>query len=201
MKNLVATAALVVLGASAQAQEPTNLYPEGNFEGALDLRALSPNPMISDPLSAEEGVLYIEPGDYQNRGCSVAIEDENGSSFLRFVAPEGFGVNLRTYIAFKLPTPAPAALTISQRWRLTGLQTSSDAPEWAGAQNDPEFVLSDGSRKSVNGTFRLKADSGGWVEVEKSVQVPDGSVMVILRPGLYVASGTLDIDDIKVFAE
>ena len=37
-----------------------------------------------------------------------------------------------------------------------------------------------------------------WFE---TVNVPDGAKRLILQPGLYLVTGTLDIDDIKVFAE
>jgi hypothetical protein len=187
--------------ASASAQEPANLYPEGNFEGAVELQAPHPSPLTGDPLTAQEGILYIEPGDYKSKKCSVSVENENGSNFIRYVAPVGFTGILRTYIALKLPDPAPATLTISMRWRVSDYATQDNAPEWASAQNDPMFVLADGTKKILYGTLRLKSNTEEWQEVEKTVSVPEGAKMLILQPGLYCVTGTLDVDDIKVTAE
>jgi hypothetical protein len=196
------TAILIAITCSAAlAQEPKNLYPEGDFESSPQILAPNPSPFTTDPTTAQEGALYVEPGDYKNKQCSVTVENEAGSSFIRYVAPNGFKGILRTYIALKLPDPAPASLTISMRWRLKDYAPQADAPEWASAQNDPAFVLADGTRKVLNGTLRLKSNTAEWQEVEKTINVPDGAKMLILQPGLYCVTGTLDVDDIKVTAE
>lgn len=201
-KTVSLTAAAALCALSLHASDSGNMFPEGNFESVLEMKAPAPSPITEDPMSAVEGVLYIEPGDYKNKGCNVSVEQEDGSSFLRYTAPKGFNGILRTYIALRLPDPAPQVLTIGQRWRMSDCGVEAEAPEWAGAQNDPQFVLADGSRKVINGTLRLRENTNGeWQEVEKTVTVPEGAKMVILQPGLYVASGTLDIDDIRVFAE
>ncbi len=87
------------------------------------------------------------------------------------------------------------------RWRLSDSAPQEGAPEWASAQNDPVFVLADGSSKVMNGTLRLKSNTDDWQEVEKAVPVPEGAQMLILQPGLYRITGTLDVDDIKIFSD
>lgn len=202
MKAPLIVTVAVLAAASLHAADAGNMFPEGNFESGAQLKAPFPNPITENPKNAEEGVLYIEPGDYQARNCKVSIENEDGSSFLHLEAPKGFDGILRTYIALRLPEPAPAAVTIGQRWRMADFAKLEEAPQWAGAQNDPVFVMEDGTRKTINGTLRLNSNTGGeWQEVEKTVSVPAGARILILQPGLYRASGTLDIDDIRVFAE
>lgn len=202
IRTVTTAAASALCAFSLHASDSGNMFPEGNFESVMEMKAPFPSPITEDPTSAVEGVLYIEPGDYKDKGCNVSIEQEDGSSFLRYNAPKGFNGILRTYIALRLPDPAPQLLTIGQRWRLADFETGPEAPEWAGAQNDPQFVMADGSRKVINGTLRLRGNTNGeWQEVEKTVTVPEGAKMLILQPGLYVGSGTLDIDDIRVFAE
>lgn len=194
--------AIAISSASVPAADPGNLFPEGDFESPVRLEAPSPSPTTEDPLNTEEGLLYIEPGDYKAKGCEVSIEGEGDSSFLRLKAPHGFEGILRTYIPLRLPDPTPATITISQRWRLADYEAVPGAPEWASAQNDPIFVLADGTTKIIHGTLRLRADTAGeWQEVEKSVNVPEGAKILMLQPGLFMATGTLEVDDIKVFAE
>ncbi len=195
-KYIIAT---LITCAPICAKADDNLFPEGNFESPVTLKA---EPFKAGPLSAEEGVLYIEPGDFKNKSCQVNTEKEGDSTFLRMIAPEGFSGILRTYIPLKLPETAPASVTISMRWRVSDLKIGAGAPEWAGVQNDPMFVMADGTTQVANGTLRLKENTGGeWQEVEKSVPVPAGAKMLVLQPGLYLSSGTLDVDDIKVFTE
>lgn len=201
MKILTTPILLASLFATLQvkAQDDGNLFPEGDFESVINLIAPHPSPSHADKLAGE---FYLEPGDYKAKGCKVVVENEGGTSFLRFSAPTGFKGILRTYIALDLPDPAPASLTISQRWRTSQFAPQAEAPAWASAQNDPAFILADGTEKVMHGTLRLTGDTGGgWVEVEKTVMVPEGAKRLILQPGLYGVTGTLDIDDIKVFAE
>lgn len=184
---------------SIQAQDSANLFPEGDLESPINLVNPYPNPPKSQ---MQQGDFYIEPGNYESKGCTVSVETEEGSTFLRFMAPQGFNAILRTYIALDLPTPTPAALTISLRWRASDIAAPEGAPDWASVQCDPVFVMSDGSEKTIHGTLHLKESTGGeWVEVEKTVTVPEGAVRLVLQPGLYCVTGTLDVDDIKIFAE
>jgi len=57
--------------ASAWAQEPANLLPEGDFESSPEIVAPYPNPITTDPTTAQEGALHVESGDYKNKNCSV----------------------------------------------------------------------------------------------------------------------------------
>lgn len=201
MKKLTSLTIAASLASMAllQAEDADNLFPEGNFEGEINLTNPFPNPA---PMDMQQGEFYIEPGDFKNKGCKISVENENGSNFIRYKAPAGFSGILRTYIALDLPNPPPPALTISMRWRTSNTEIPEGAPEWASAQNDPMFVFEDGTNKTIYGTLRLKGDTGGgWVEVEKTVNVPDGAKRLVLQPGLYGMTGTLDVDDIKVFAE
>lgn len=199
MKKLIITlTATLTLGSGAFAQDD-NLFPEGNFEGEIQLDASHPMPKH---LQKQAGVFYIEPGDYQQKGAEVVVTNEQGANFLRFMTPSTYQGNLRTYIALDLPSPPPAALTIALRWRSSGLNPQDGAPNWASAQCDPVFVFEDGQEKTIFNTLRLKDGTNGeWIEVEKTVTVPDGAKRLILQPGLYQVNGTLDVDDIKIFAE
>jgi hypothetical protein len=202
---LIASAAFAAILSTGLAEEG-NLYPEGNFEGDISLNASGTGKMTKDFSTAEEGVLYIEPGDYKAKGeVSVTKETEDGNSFIRFRNAPGSKLTgiLRAYIVLKLPSPAPSGVTVSLRWRLSEWQPveGEGAQPWASAQADPQFRLADGTTKPVNNTFRLKKVVTEWTEVEKSVTVPEGATHLILPPGLYAGYGTLDIDDIKVIAE
>lgn len=207
MKNpivptLAVTALAAISASPLQASEPGNLFPEGSFDQPLEIVAKSPNPATEDPLNAQEGVLYVEPGNYKDKGCIVEFTSDGGQQVLRFVAPENFEGILRTYIPLRLPEPTPASLTLAIRWRVQNYQVQNNAPGWASAQCDPIFVLSNGEKTVINNTLRITSDTGpDFVEMEKTVSVPEGAQMLILQPGLYCISGTLDIDEIKVFAE
>lgn len=198
----VAAAVCLALSGSARATDAGNLFPEGAFDAPLEMIATSPNPAAQDPLNAQEGVLYIEPGNYKDKGCVVEFASEGSDSFLRFAAPDSFTGILRAYIPLKLPQPAPSTLTLSIRWRLSNLQPQADAPVWASAQCDPVFVLENGEKVTINNTLRLKEETGGqFVEMEKVVNVPDGAKALLLQPGLYCVNGELAVDRIEVIAE
>lgn len=184
------------------AADPTNLFPEGTFDSPIDIEAKAPNPATQDPLNAQEGILYAEPGNYRAKGCSIEFTNEGNENVLKFIAPESFSGILRTYIPLRLPNPPPTNITLSIRWATSNLKPAENAPVWASAQCDPIFVLENGEKKTINNTLRLTQDTGGeFTEMEKTVPVPDGAKMIILQPGLYLVTGTLAIDEIKVLAE
>jgi hypothetical protein len=186
----------MTFAASAQEQ---NIFPDGNFEGELTFSTKSAE-VCKDFKAADEGTLYIEPGDYKHKGgVTVSIETEDGNKFLRFHNPPESKLdgNLRTFIVLKLPTPPPSGMTLSLRWRIKDFVLNEGAPDWAAAQCNPMFLLQDGTTtKSVN-IFRGKADTD-WVEKEKSISIPDGATHLILQPGIKGVRGTFDIDDLKV---
>lgn len=199
---LILAAAGGLFASTTFAAEQGNLFPEGSFDQPLDMVATAPNPATQDPFNAQEGVLYIEPGNYKGKGCNVEFVNEGGETFLRFTAPSSFTGILRAYIPLRLPDPAPPTITLSIRWRVQNYELQPDAPNWASAQCDPVFVLENGEKVTINNTLRLKEDTGeSFMEMEKTVNVPEGAKILLLQPGLYCVNGQLDIDDLKVFAE
>lgn len=182
----------------SQAEEE-NVFPEGNFEGEVNLVNPHPHPEFLDQ---QAGDFYISPGDYKRFGCSIELENEEGSTFLRFHSPSDYNGILRAFVSIDLPEPPPASVTISLRWRAEDYLVQPDAPDWASAQCDPTFFTEDGERKTIYGALRLNGNTDGeWVEIEKNINVPEGAVRLTLGPGLYCVNGTLDIDDIKVFLD
>lgn len=194
---------LAITSASAFAADPANLFPEGNFESEPKL-STEPGKVTGDFSLAEEGTLYIEPGDFKGKGVSVTLENEKGSSFIHYDIPadSGFTGILRTYIVMKVPSPAPVSMTVSLRWRMKDFVPQADAPEWASAQVEPAFVVPGSDTKTISGALRLKKDTNGeWQEAEANLPVPGGATYLVLCPGIYLGTGTLDLDDIKIFAE
>ena len=201
MKKILTILALTSV--NALAADPANLFPEGNFESDPKL-STEPGKITGDFSLAEEGTLYIEPGDLKTKGVTVEVENEKGSNFIRYNIPTnaGFTGILRTYIVMKVPSSAPATLTVSLRWRLKDFAPQANAPEWASAQVEPAFVVPGSETKTINGALRLKQDSNGeWQEAEASLPVPSGATHLVLCPGIYLGTGTLDLDDVKIFAE
>lgn len=202
LKHALLAVALATAPAAATAETSGNLFPEGSFDQPLELLTEHPNPATKDPLNALEGVMYAEPANFAGRGCTIEQLTEDGVSFLRLSAPESFTGILRVYIPLRLPEPTPAFVTLNVRWRISELQPNPDPPAWASVQADPIFVLASGETKVINNTLRSSESTNGeFIEIEKTVPVPDGAVMLILQPGLYCVTGTLDIDQIQVIAE
>lgn len=198
-------AAVAGLSLALYAQD-NNIFPEGTFEGEVVLsdKVQQVNAMNKGEGLVELGTLYIEPGDYKTKGYTVQVETEEGSKFLRFnrAANANNKGNFRTYVTLKLPATKPVAVAISLRWRLREFAKLDGAPEWASAQIEPAFLSADGKvLKNNYGVFRLQKSADTWQEVEKSVPVPEGAVYIMLQPGLYVCSGILDIDDLKIIPE
>lgn len=198
INTLLALFTTLSLCQSAFAEEG-NVFPEGSFEGEVNLTNPHPHPARLD---MQPGDFYLTPGDYKHKGCMIEIASEEGSNYLSFQAPSDYTGILRAFVALDLPEPSPASVTISLRWRVKDYEVQPDAPDWASVQCDPIFVMPDGEEKVIYGALRLKENTDGeWIEIEKNVSVPNGAVRLVLGPGLYCVNGTLNVDDIKIFLE
>lgn len=195
--------ALALTTVSALAAEK-NLFPEGDFESRITFSD-QPGTILNNFTIAEQGTLYVEPGDYKSLGnLDVRVKSEGGEKFLQFDVSKkaGAGNTLRTYIVLELPKPAARSITVALRWRLKDFEPLAEGETWASAQIEPTFVMKDGTTQTLSGSIRLQEDTNGqWQEVEKTFDVPRGATHLVLMPGLYISSGTLDVDDLKVLAD
>jgi hypothetical protein len=75
-----------------------------------------------------------------------------------------------------------------------------DAAEGWGKNPRLMFFFLDSSGK-VTGGYKgpeLKSDSDEWVRLQQTIQVPEDAARIVVQPGLYSTSGTLDVDNVSV---
>ncbi|MGB8354090.1 MAG: glycoside hydrolase family 5 protein [Chthoniobacteraceae bacterium] len=181
-KKFITLAALLLLACadnvSLQAQSPgPSLLSNGNFQSA-----------VKDP---------GWPDDW-GKAKGVSWETEKGKHFLRLVSQEP-GVMLMAYREMAIPRGVKG-LEISIRYRTANLKPG--AQTWFDARTI--FHLLDAKRQPVMPEPKVIVFSGkaaDWTDVNIRSVLPPEATTLVLMPSLFqVASGTLDLAEIRVTA-
>jgi hypothetical protein len=181
---LLAATALALAALSATAQE--NVFPEGGFE-------------IMGAKGKPEGWVFPDPTYMASKGGAISLEGENGGTFLRIVSA-GEGDAPKPHAKLDLPENA-IHVRLQYKLRSANMKVLPE-PAWAGGFMGGSFIDADGQAlKPFVPSRRMKENNAEWIECEDTYPVPGGAVKVMLQPGLYFSTGTLDVDDVQVFIE
>ncbi|MDQ8207984.1 cellulase family glycosylhydrolase [Coraliomargarita sp. SDUM461003] len=124
-----------------------------------------------------------------------SYENEAGDHFVRMKSTEP-GKLIMLYREIDLPSDVKA-LKLSWRWRVTDLKVGEKP--WFDARVIAEILDADGKKLKPQPSPSYSRGTDGWVHVSRDFLVPEGAVSIKLMPALFsVASGTMDIDDIKL---
>jgi hypothetical protein len=120
---------------------------------------------------------------------------EGGNRFLRFVNDShDRAVALTRIVA--LPAGSKAVV-VSARMRAARLELGREG--WHEARIALRF---ENDKKEMVGGYpampALRTPSPDWLTREVVLDVPEGATRLVLQPGLWLAKGTLDLDDVRV---
>ena len=180
MKHLIPLAIVFVFwtGLTFAADEPANLFPNGNFETDAD----------------RDGW----PDAWGKLKTGGHWQAEEGNHFLRLESSKpGESVLLYQPVALK---HGEQALRLSWRQRVSNLKPGKQP--WFDARVLLEFKDVEGHKlkSGVNAPYTRK-DTDGWVDRRVEVLVPEGAVLFEFMPALMsVESGTFDLDDVALHA-
>ena len=172
---LLSAGALWVWGsvAAQEAQPGRNLLPSGDFQIPENNKALG--------LDLSEGISIAQNGaerwlKFENAGTDKAV------ALTRSVA---------------LPPNSKLAV-VSAKMKATNLKLGKEG--WHEARIALRFEDDKGEMKGGYPSMpNLRADSD-WIVREVVLEVPAGATRIVLQPGLWLASGTLEMDDLEVRA-
>ncbi len=135
------------------------------------------------------------PDDWGYLNANGSYESEGGNHYVRMHSTEP-GKLIMLYREIDLPSGLKA-LNLSWRWRVTDL-TVGEKP-WFDARMIAELQDANGKKLSPQPSPSYSRGTTGWLEVSRDFIVPEGAVKMKLMPALFnVASGTIDLDDIKL---
>ena len=142
----------------------------------------------------------INPGNYKSFDMSFLLPSSEGNKYAKLINNDITQI-FRLMTEIDLPPGKGRTLRISARLKVTDL-VQDPATEWASAQIG--FDMRDVSGKwDWRGTtpLRLQSSTRDWIDREVIFKIPDTVTGLRVMPGLYKATGTLEIDDIQVYVE
>jgi len=168
----------LALAPAAHAQQAAPVVPNGDFESDKD---------------------HDNWPDGWPKQAGLSWESEAGNHFLRLKQTEP-GKMLMVYQA--LPLGAEAK-NLTLRFRVRYADVKAGAQNW----NDARLIFhfKDAARQELKPDptpVYFLGTSKGWEEKAARLTVPQGAALLEIMPSLFqVASGTLDIDDLRLAAE
>jgi hypothetical protein len=153
-----------------------NLVPEGTFQNK-DAAGKPANWEMMNP-----------------EGLNVAAED--GDPFLRIVNGDNAkAVGIQKTV--KLPAGSKLAV-VSARMRTAHFALGKEG--WHEARIALRFENDKGEMAGGYPSMPNLRTNSDWVTRQVVLDVPDGATRLVMQPGLWLATGTLDLDDIRVEA-
>ena len=165
-----------------------NLLPEGSME-------------IPSDQGLAEGFRYPDPNWLKGFGAAVTVENENGNRFIRVNMPRPEQL---IACSFEIPVPE-GATSLRVRWRVRANVQKVPTKEepggsgvcliasWYAAPRGP------GERGyKFGGMQSLHESTGGWIDKETILPVPDGKKFISFQFGTKSVAATADFDDIVI---
>jgi len=165
-----------------------------------DKPAAPPGPVSAGPVFPRGSFEKLNSSGRSAEGWSrssrknIELAEKDGNHWIR-IKNDDPGSTVYIGAALKL-NPDWYAVRVSVRMKATNLKTGKEG--WHNARLVMSFKDSKG--KMVGGypkQPRLKADSD-WTELSAVLDIPKGAVVLYFQPGLYFATGVMELDDIKI---
>jgi hypothetical protein len=212
MKTLALVTSVLALGSSTALNAQTNAFPEGSFDLGLQT--------TTDPKTncVPYGWEFLDGRTPGFPNVTFSTVTSEGNKFARLVndntnpdawaetskALNGSGgvLGLKTTIA--IPKSRPTHIRINCRVRAPEIHTGTGL-SWASFRDHPIFL--DAANKAIGKPrppilFNITSPAKDWVEREITINpIPPEAAFFQLQPGMFNATGILEIDDYQVFFE